>query len=74
MFSFMHTNMNFFHGFGMLIFWAIIVFLIFSLVSNKDTNNEDKLSALELLKKKFVNGEISEEEYNSKKKVLEGKI
>lgn len=68
MFEYMSTNMNFFHGFSMLIFWAIIVFLMFSLFSKKESNNKDALSTL---KKRLAKGEISEEEFNSIKKILE---
>ncbi|WP_428026540.1 SHOCT domain-containing protein [Arcobacter sp.] len=70
MFSFMDMNMTLFHGFGMLIFWAIIVYLIFLIFSNKEPRVE-KDTALDILKKKFARGEISEEEYKSRKKVLE---
>lgn len=70
MFGFMNMNMTLFHGFGMLIFWAIIVFLIFSIFSNKDCRTE-KDSALDILKKKFARGELSEDEYKSRKKILE---
>jgi putative membrane protein len=62
--------MTLFHGFGMLIFWAIIVFLIFSIFSNKDSKIE-KDTPLDILKKKFARGEITEEEYKSRKKILE---
>ncbi|WP_375725227.1 SHOCT domain-containing protein [Arcobacter sp. KX21116] len=70
MFGFMNMNMTLFHGFGMLIFWAIIVFLIFSIFSNKDTKSEND-TPLDILKKKFARGDISEEEYKSRKKILE---
>ncbi|WP_419767931.1 SHOCT domain-containing protein [Arcobacter sp.] len=70
MFGFMNMNMTLFHGFGMLIFWAIIVFLIFSIFSNKDTKSEND-TPIDILKKKFARGDISEEEYKSRKKILE---
>lgn len=66
MFGFMNMNMTLFHGFGMLIFWAIIVFLIFSIFSNKDTKSEND-TPIDILKKKFARGDISEEEYKSRK-------
>lgn len=69
MFEYMSTNMNFFHGFGMLIFWAIIIFLIFSLFSKKEKLNKD--DALDTLKKRLAKGEISQEEFTSIKKLLE---
>ncbi|WP_298750377.1 SHOCT domain-containing protein [uncultured Arcobacter sp.] len=70
MFHFMNMNMTLLHGFGMLIFWGIIVFLIFSIFSNKE-NKYEKDTAINILKEKFASGDISEEEYKSKKKVLE---
>ena len=70
MFGFMNMNMTLFHGFGTLIFWAIIVFLIFSIFSNKDTKSEND-TPIDILKKKFARGDISEEEYKSRKKILE---
>lgn len=70
MFQFMSTNMTLFHGLGMFIFWGIVIYLIFSFVRNDETEKE---TALEILQKKFANGEITEEEYKLKKKILEEK-
>lgn len=62
-------------GFMFWIFILIIGFLIFGFFkSNSNDNNnfrprED--NALEILKKRFANSEVSEEEYLDKKKFLE---
>lgn len=71
MFEFMNMNMTFFHGFGMLIFWGFIIFLIFVIFNSKEsTNDKEKETALDILEKRFAKGEISENEYKSKKEVL----
>ena len=55
-----------------LLFWGTICFLIFSLVKSifKRQPAIEQDSALELLRKRFANGEISEEEYLSMKAAL----
>ena len=68
MFEYMNMNMTMFHGLGMLIFWIIVFFLIFSAFS-KDKENE-KETPLDILKKRLVKGEISKEEYISLKDSL----
>jgi len=58
----------------------LLIVLYFIYQNNKGKNNDHNLSnnyknpnrqALEILGKKFANGEISEEEYHRKRKVLE---
>lgn len=61
------------NGFG--IWWAIIIgvgllALILVAIYFYKQNNNTNSDALELLKMKFVKGEITEEEYESKKSVL----
>jgi len=68
MFEYMNMNMTMFHGVGMLIFWLIIFFLIFSIFS-KD-KDETKETPLDILKKRLAKGEISKEEYSSLKDSL----
>ncbi|HEY5509077.1 MAG TPA: SHOCT domain-containing protein [Paludibacter sp.] len=50
-------------GFGLLV---LILVAIYFYKQNNNTNND----ALELLKMKFVKGEITEEEYVNKKSIL----
>ncbi|SFH84243.1 putative membrane protein [Tindallia magadiensis] len=65
---------GFFHGgLGMLIMAAILIgtgFLIFKMVKRRN-NNQHSMNALEQLKFRYANGQLTEEEYNQKKKVLE---
>lgn len=68
MFEYMNMNMTMFHGLGMLIFWLIIFFLIFSLFL-KD-KEEKKETPLDILKKRLARGEISVDEYNELKDSL----
>lgn len=70
MFDYMNTNMTMFHGFGMFIFWAVVVFIILARFKSDKCENK-KESSMDILKKRFANGEISEEEYKAKKKILE---
>jgi len=65
---------GFFHGgWGMLIMAAILIgagFLIFMIVKKRNNRNSS-MDALEQLKLRYAKGELSEEEYAQKKKVLE---
>jgi len=61
------------HGFGpgmglMMAFWVIILVAVVIFVYKK--HNRHSNEALELLKLKFVKGEIDEEEYLNKKNIL----
>ena len=61
-------------GYMFWIFFLVIALLIFGFFkSNANTNSSPKKEdALEILKKRFANSEISEEEYLSKSKILKG--
>lgn len=69
MFEYMHMNMTMFHGFGMLIFWVIIVFLLFSLFNNQKSENKE--TPLDILKKRLAKGEITKEQFDSLKKTIQ---
>lgn len=66
MFGFMDMGMTMFHGFWMFIFWVIVFYFIFS-TFNKNEENE---SAIDILKKRFANGEINKEEFELMKTTL----
>lgn len=55
-----------------LLFWGGIVFAIYAIVKSLFSNNRDRQedSALELLRKRFASGEISEQEFAAQKAVL----
>lgn len=67
-----YTNRFFYGGWGMLalagiaLAAGILIFLIMKNNKKRDTSKD----ALERLKIRYVNGELSEEEYLQKKKVL----
>lgn len=62
-------------GIFMMVFWLLIIGLVVYLVS-KSSNNRGHISstesnrALEILNERYASGEIDEEEYLRKKKLL----
>jgi len=62
-------------GFGMLLFWGLLIAGIVMLVkcswgSNTCEKREREKSALELLKERYARGEIEHEEFEQKKRDL----
>ena len=55
-------------GFGWIIPLLFIIALFYFFNDNRKNNNEE--SALDILDKKYANGEINEEEYKQKKEQL----
>lgn len=57
------------------LFWIVlliaIVYLIVKLLSNKTDNRAGKETSLEILQKEYAKGDITEEEYLTRKKHLE---
>ncbi|MCW8837219.1 MAG: SHOCT domain-containing protein [Thiovulaceae bacterium] len=56
------------HGFGMgfgWIFLLLLIIFVFYLINGKKQYDEDD-SALDILRKRYANGEIDEEEYKTK--------
>ena len=80
-YSFCNWSANFGAGPGFLgwvltlLFWGVIFYILFSLVKNLFTRQPSAKqdSALELLRKRFANGEISEKEYQTMKATLSTK-
>ncbi|MEX1307002.1 MAG: SHOCT domain-containing protein [Eubacteriales bacterium] len=54
----------------LLLILGVAVYFIFFADQSKTAVSSEK-TALDMLKEKFINGEIDEEEYNRKKKVIE---
>ncbi|MFA7571741.1 MAG: SHOCT domain-containing protein [Sulfurimonadaceae bacterium] len=65
MFEYMNHSMTFFHGIWMFVFWAIFIFILFSLFK-KGSNT----SSLEILEQRLAKGEISIEEFEKLKNTL----
>lgn len=55
---------------GLLIFAGVIYFIIKLIAREKSASRINSSKALEILRQRFALGEISEEEYNHKKKIL----
>lgn len=56
------------------IVWAGLLVWIFAIPYNIPFQRYKKSSALDILQKRFASGEIKQEEYNAKKKILENDI
>ena len=68
----MHNGMFGFHGFGWLIALVLIGLLIFFLIRYLNVGNkEQKESALEILKKRYAAGELTDSDFEKMKKKLE---
>lgn len=66
-------------GIAMGLFWifvfAAVIWLVVGMVNRRSSadSNQGPESALELLKKRYVLGEVNDEEYQRRKKILEEK-
>lgn len=61
-------------GFGMLLFWGLLIVVVAFLARNtwgSSGQNQEK-SALDLLKERYARGEIGHEEFEQKRRDLEG--
>ena len=66
MYDYMQMNMSFSHVIAMLLFWGVIISLLYFLFCKNSSNNE----ALNILKKRLANGEISKKEFDKLKEAL----
>ena len=53
------------------IIWLVFIFWIFAMPYNIPGQRRKKDSPLDILQKRFASGEISNEEYNEKKRILQ---
>jgi len=58
-----------FGGLGLIII-VLAIYLIMRYVPNSNHHSMEQESAIDILKKRFANGEISKEEFEEKKKIL----
>lgn len=56
-----------------LIILLVIVLSVYMINKNSKNNNENRESALDILDKRYANGEIDEEDYLKKKEQLKSK-
>jgi putative membrane protein len=63
-------------GLMMLLFWGVVIVLVVLAVrwfaDNRSGENRGKRDAIDILRERFAAGEIDEEEFENRKKVLEG--
>ena len=70
----MFDGHGFFGGGFMWLFWVLIlaaIFLLLKGVSGNSTNASSSESPMEILRKRYASGEISDEEFESRRKELE---
>jgi len=70
----MHFGYNNFMGFGMILFWVLLIGVIILVVKmfldSSGKRQSESVSALEILKRRYASGEITREEFDEKKKDL----
>lgn len=59
-----------FGGFGMLLFWGILIFIIVLAVKSVLAGSKESNNARRILDERYARGEIDEEEYEKRKRVL----
>jgi putative membrane protein len=83
MWSYHYYNDSFlwpFGAFSVIAFWVILIILIISIFSKSSKNKPQEPGqgpkkadeAMDILRKRYAAGEINQEEFNQKKKDLEG--
>lgn len=69
-------GMGWFGGIGMVLFWAVIVILIVlvvrSMIRGGAGQQPEQRDPLDVLRERYARGEISTEEFEERKRVLEG--
>jgi putative membrane protein len=57
-------------GVGMLVFWGLVAFVIFTLVRQSRTQNRPERGAREILDERYARGEIEENEYRRRSELI----
>ena len=68
-----YDMMGFGMGFGflfMILFWGFIIWIVVTFINTSQSNKNDDLDPLTILKKRFAKGEITKKEFESMKKEL----
>lgn len=72
--SYMYPHMGWGGGIMMLLFWGAIIFLLFVLARSVNAMHRGihhpPRTAIEILKERFARGEIDNEEFEEKRKIL----
>ena len=70
--GFYHSGSFIYGGIFMMIIGLLLVIAVIYFLFRKDSvsSSREEESPLELLRKRYVNGEISKEEYLTKKKII----
>ncbi|HMB41089.1 MAG TPA: SHOCT domain-containing protein [Balneolaceae bacterium] len=69
----MMHDFQFFGGWMMFFWWFLIIALIIIVIRalvNTNKNKQSKEAPIEILKRRYANGEIDEEEFKKRKKEL----
>jgi len=70
----MGSSMGWFGWIFMILFWGLIIGLVILLIqrlTDQGKNRENNNSALDILKKRYAQGEIDKQEFEEKKKDLQ---
>ncbi|SMO89628.1 SHOCT domain-containing protein [Fodinibius sediminis] len=67
-------DFNFFGGGWMMVFWWLLIFglIVFAIraLMNSNQNKQQKETPMDILKRRYAEGEIDEEEFNKRKQEL----
>lgn len=68
-------DFNFFGGGWMMLFWwfliiALVIFAFRALIRGRQNNQHKEETPMEILNRRYANGEIDEEEFNKRKREL----
>ena len=65
-----HWGWGWWMGFGMVVFWVVVGLVIWALVRGGQAPSSGGSEPKDILAERFARGEISEEEYDERRRVL----